>query len=148
MSTTATEVLVSPAVLDALRHHAHEQPEREVCGVLLGVWGAPTVVDGVVRGINILHARDRYMLDAASLLQADDAASARGGSVVGFYHSHPNQAAIPSISDRQTAWHGFVYLIVSTDAAHAPAICAWTIDHALRVHPLLLIEPKAPSNTR
>ena len=88
------------------------------------------------------------MLDAASLLKADDVASRRGASIVGFYHSHPNQAAIPSISDRQTAWQGFVYLIVSTDAVHASAICAWTIDHTLRVHPLLLIEPKAPSNTR
>ncbi len=138
MRDQPTEVVLATSVLDAIRHHALEQPHREVCGVLLGAWGPPPTITYAMRGTNVLNATDRYLLDAPTLLAADDRASRLGSSIVGFYHSHPNHVAIPSLSDRHSAWAGYLYLIVSVGAVHPPYSCAWSIDSALRIHPLPL----------
>lgn len=124
-------------MLDTIQRHALEQPCREVCGVLLGAWGPPIAALGVVRGHNVLRASDQYLIDAASLLAADDAARARGMAIVGFYHSHPNHVPIPSRSDRATAWAGFAYLIVGANAGQPATVCAWVMD-SQGIHPLLI----------
>jgi proteasome lid subunit RPN8/RPN11 len=131
-------ITVERGVLEAIQRHAREHPRREVCGVLLGAWGPPIAILDVMRGTNMLDAPDRYLLDAATLLAADDAARARGWAVVGFYHSHPNQTPIPSHSDRATAWQNFAYLIAGAHERDGPAICAWHIDHARTIRPLLV----------
>jgi len=33
--------------------------------------------------------------------------------VMGFYHSHPDAPAVPSEFDREHAWPGYCYVIVS-----------------------------------
>ena len=47
------------------------------------------------------------------MVRADKAARADGLGVVGFYHSHPDAPARPSEFDREHAWVGYCYVIVS-----------------------------------
>ena len=125
-------------LLDALWQHAETKPGREICGVLIGTWGATVEVMDALPGENLLSAPDRFLLDAASLLAADDAARARGAAIVGFYHSHPEHLPVPSTLDRQDAWTGHLYLIIGTTDGRTPATCGWTFDAERRIHPVLL----------
>jgi proteasome lid subunit RPN8/RPN11 len=109
--------------LAALWAHSAARQE-EACGVLVGQRVPQLRLTAVVAGRN-LHPtpQQHFLLDAQTLLQADAAARASGGAIVGFYHSHPSGTALPSRHDRRDAWPGHVYLIV---AAGPPMYaCAW-----------------------
>ena len=57
---------------------------------------------------------DRYQLDPAHYLEADKLARQLGLDIVGVWHTHPDHPPIPSVTDREHAWQGFVYWIVPT----------------------------------
>jgi proteasome lid subunit RPN8/RPN11 len=52
-------------------------------------------------------------------------AGSRGLEIIGFYHSHPDHAAIPSATDAALAWEAYCYLIVPITAQGAGAPRAW-----------------------
>lgn len=55
----------------------------------------------------------RFLAESSAYQQIEDMADARGLTLLGYYHSHPNVAAVPSEYDRIHAWPFFAYLIVS-----------------------------------
>ncbi|MFN8379296.1 MAG: M67 family metallopeptidase [Anaerolineae bacterium] len=55
----------------------------------------------------------RYAMSPLDWARLEDDAEARGLSLVGYYHSHPNARAIPSVFDRDHALPNFVYLITA-----------------------------------
>jgi proteasome lid subunit RPN8/RPN11 len=52
--------------------------------------------------------------------------------VVGFYHSHPEGAAVPSERDRRRAWPYYVYAIVSVKGTGPSDFKAWRLDDDLQ----------------
>jgi len=159
-------VRVRLPTLSQVWRHAQSQPEQEVCGILLGALSpadpypqpfalrAPVpggsepisaqdiakvlLVADNVEATNILGLHDRYMLDAATLLAADDRARAAGQHIVGFYHSHPDTLPIPSPTDRQAAWPGYLYVIVTSGHDRSGALCGWFVDDTQRFQPALI----------
>lgn len=123
MTLTDTDTLgLSPSVRDALLDHAvagaDRDPPEEVCGVLAGRRD-PDHATATRRVPNVAdRPRSRYELDPEATMTAVDAAATDGDDVVGFYHSHPESAPVPSATDRARAtWTGYVYLIVSPPEA-------------------------------
>ena len=55
----------------------------------------------------------RYAMSPLDWARLEDEAEGRGLSLVGYYHSHPNARAIPSVFDRDHALPNFVYLITA-----------------------------------
>ena len=56
----------------------------------------------------------RFVIDPRDHFAAIRDGRERGLSVVGFYHSHPRSAAVPSETDRaEAAYPGHLFLIVS-----------------------------------
>ena len=47
--------------------------------------------------------------------------------VVGFYHSHPDDAAVPSRYDLDHAWPFYSYLIVSVEAGRIADARSWRL---------------------
>ena len=45
--------------------------------------------------------------------------------VVGFYHSHPESAAVPSQYDLEHAWPTYSYIIVSVKNERAGDLFSW-----------------------
>lgn len=129
-------------ILDDLWQHAQELSPQEACGMLLGTPGTNTVVHLSVRGVNMLDAPDRFLLDAASLLRADALAAEHGLAIVGFYHSHPQGQPIPSRTDRDQAWPDVITLIVGMTADAGRSTCAWTIDAGGIIHPVIIAVAK------
>lgn len=78
-----------------------------------------------------VHPGDRlraYTIDPAELLAQQKASRAEGLEIVGYYHSHPDSEAVPSRSDRETAWPHVSYLIVGLDGARVRQIRSWAIE--------------------
>lgn len=93
-----------------------ERLPGEACGLLLGTRNlrrtevlelttAPNHFEG--------QAGQGFELDALHLVQAEDSARERGLRVVGLWHSHPGQAAVPSRADACGALRNWSYPILA-----------------------------------
>ncbi len=118
----------------AIRAHAAKDYPHECCGFLVGRADCDTVT--VMRTVSAANTRDdsprnRFEIDPGDLVKTDKAARAEGLGVVGFYHSHPDAPARPSEFDREHAWAGYCYVIVSVQAGRPREMRSWRLreDH-------------------
>ena len=105
----------------------------EACGVMIGRAGRRTVtVENVfhARNLNVERARDRFLLDPEDHLAADREARRRGLEIVGFWHSHPDHPARPSVTDLEAAWEGYSYVILSVGREGVVDVRSWILDGA------------------
>lgn len=119
-----------PGVLEAIGRHGEADYPEECCGVLLGT------VDGdrrrVTRAAPLPNARPderrrRFLVTAEDYRAAERDAEARGLTLIGFYHSHPDHPARPSAYDLEHAlpWHA--YLVLAVEAGRAGECTAWVL---------------------
>jgi proteasome lid subunit RPN8/RPN11 len=115
---------LTPAQLDQIRRHGEATYPHECCGVLTG----EILADGnkqawAVVQCNNAHddpSRTWYQIDPRDLVRIQREAYGRGEDVIGFYHSHPDDAANWSASDLEEAhWMGCSYLITSVQKGKA-----------------------------
>ncbi len=122
---------LKPAALDALRRHAEAAYPDECCGVLLGrATGAVREVEAAVAAPNALPdatRREGFVISADTVLAAERLARRCGLAIVGFYHSHPESAPIPSPRDRAGGWAGYSALIVSVADGRCRALRSWRL---------------------
>ena len=105
---------VERAALAEVDSHAVEGSPNEVCGLLIGPRGGGRVTQARrARNTVTERARDRYEIDPRDHIRSQKECDAAGLEVVGYYHSHPDHPAQPSVFDAERAWAGPLYLIVS-----------------------------------
>jgi proteasome lid subunit RPN8/RPN11 len=103
-------VIVRRVALDAIVFHARQAAPAECCGVLLGT---TDVVTDARRAGNLAIDLNRFLIDPKDHIDARREARARGLDVVGFYHSHPHSAPVPSPTDlAEASYADHLYLIV------------------------------------
>ena len=92
---------VTRGVLATLRDEAQRAHPLECCGLLLGHGQR---IDSAQPTANV-HADPArcFEIDPEALIAAHRAARAGGPQVLGYYHSHPNGSADPSLTDRAMA---------------------------------------------
>src|SRR5688572_28294533 len=90
--------------MDEIRTHGREAYPEECCGALLGRKGEPA---HVVRVERLAHAEHL--------------------SLLGFFHSHPDQPAAPSVYDRDHAFPFFHYLVCAVEGGVPAEVTAWTL---------------------
>lgn len=124
-------VSIGRTELAIIRDHASRGYPEEICGVLIGrdLAGSGRVV---ARVAPIENSRPdqrgrRYVITADALRQAERDAAAAELEVVGFYHSHPDHPAEPSVYDREHAWPWYTYVIVPVAAGDAGEPRAWRL---------------------
>jgi proteasome lid subunit RPN8/RPN11 len=116
---------VTRDVRDRLIAHAREESPGECCGLLLG------------RGDEVAEARrarnvasspaTRFVIHPKDHIDARRDGRARGLEILGFYHSHPRGAAVPSATDlAEAAYPGCVYAIIGL-AADVPEVRVFEI---------------------
>jgi len=111
-------------VLAAIREHGAETFPHECCGALIVIDG--TVVEAFrIENTTTEGAARRFKVSPDDYRRAEARARVRGGSLVGFYHSHPNAPARPSAYDLEHAWPNFTYVIISVRAGVPGDITAW-----------------------
>jgi proteasome lid subunit RPN8/RPN11 len=112
---------------------AREGYPNERCGLLLGrMNGSLSEVREVLlaRNVNVSRARDRYELDPEDFIRADAQARAAEMEIVGIWHTHPDHPARPSQTDRENAWCGWSYVILSVGSGGVNGIRSWRLDGA------------------
>ena len=124
-STTAarTTRIAEPAI-DAIRRHAAADFPDECCGALVEIDG--TIVEALpLANTTSSGAARRFRIGPDGYREADRRARERGGALVGFYHSHPNEPARPSAYDLEHAWPNLTYVIISVNGGTPGDITVW-----------------------
>ena len=142
---------VCPHHIQAIQSHAEMAYPEECCGLLLGhlegeikwlvevvsvenCWDAAAASESFPAVLSKSHGdsskRDRFAIAPTTMLQIQRQARDRKIAIVGIYHSHPDQAAVPSEFDRTVAWEQYSYIIVSVQQGIAQALQNWRLDAA------------------
>src|SRR5712671_6754795 len=115
-----------------MRTHGERDYPFECCGLMLGRFDNSR--KQVVETYPISNAREeaakrnRFLIRPEELLAGERAAMQKGLDVVGFYHSHPDEAAVPSRYDLDHAWPIYSYIIVSVDEGSARDLRSWEME--------------------
>ena len=116
-----------------MRGHGERDYPYECCGLLVGRFTEGGLKE-VVETYPISNAREeeakrnRFLIRPEELLRGERHARARGLDVVGFYHSHPDEEAIPSRYDLEHAWPTYSYIVVSVRGGTAVALRSWEME--------------------
>jgi proteasome lid subunit RPN8/RPN11 len=102
----------------------------EVCGLLLGKVGDPKIVTEIFEcgNLNKLKPETRYDMDPKDYLKGEALARQKGLEVLGIFHSHPDHPDRASETDRQAAWPGFSYIIMSIQKGKYFSMKSWVLD--------------------
>jgi proteasome lid subunit RPN8/RPN11 len=111
---------------DAIRREAARAYPHEGCGALLG---RPGEIGETLALPNQEHGspRTRFTVSPADYLATEASADARGLSLLGFWHSHPDHLAQPSETDRAYAWPGLLTLVIAVERGAPGELTAWDV---------------------
>jgi proteasome lid subunit RPN8/RPN11 len=118
-----------------IRQHGESEFPHECCGVILGDLHDDATVDvRIVRELRPLsnvhedgHER-RYLVSPDEMFALLREERKTGRKILGFYHSHPNHPAQPSIYDRDWASPWYTYIIVSVIDGSSDVMTAWRLE--------------------
>ncbi len=128
-------LVISRRHLHAIGLHGSATYPEECCGVLIGRATGGNGANGttlVERLLSVDNERgdsrhNRYVITPETVLAAQREARAAGLDIVGYYHSHPDHPARPSDFDREHAWPGLSYLIVSVERGQVADARSWRL---------------------
>lgn len=126
-------ISLTDAQLDEMRRHGEQDYPFECCGLLIGRFteGGRKEVSETYPISNAREEeakRNRFLIRPEELMRGERHARARHLDVVGFYHSHPDDEAIPSRYDLEHAWPTYSYIVVSVREGRAVALRSWEME--------------------
>jgi proteasome lid subunit RPN8/RPN11 len=113
-------------VVAAIRAHGRSTYPHECCGALIGRDGAVQEAFALPNTTDE-GPRRRFLVRPDDYRLAETRASAAGGELLGFYHSHPDHPAEPSPYDLDHAWPFFSYVILSVKNAEPAEMRSWRL---------------------
>jgi proteasome lid subunit RPN8/RPN11 len=116
--------------LEICRHGEQEFP-HECCGVILGDLDQDVRIVRELRPLSNVHEdghERRYLVSPDEMFALLREERKTGRKILGFYHSHPNHPAQPSIYDRDWASPWYTYIIVSIQDGTSDVITAWRLE--------------------
>src|SRR5689334_1089027 len=119
--------------LTNIRQHGERDYPFECCGLMLGRFESEAR-KVVVETYPISNAREeeskrnRFLIRPEELMRGEKYARARSLDVVGFYHSHPDDRAVPSQYDLEHAWPTYSYIVVSVEQNQAVDLRSWEME--------------------
>ena len=125
-------IIVNDQELSGMRAHGERDYPFECCGLMLGRFE-----DGrkrVLETYPISNAREeeakrnRFLIRPEELMRGEKYAREKGSDVVGFYHSHPDDRAVPSKYDLDHAWPSYSYIVVAVEKGHAADLRSWEME--------------------
>ncbi len=126
-------IRLSDEDLAMIYDHGRDAYPEECCGVMIGrvESGSGEVVISEVQSAENeredSRRHNRFLISPQALLEAQRSARERGLDVLGYYHSHPDHPARPSEFDREHAWPGTSYLIISVEEGSVVDATSWRL---------------------
>jgi proteasome lid subunit RPN8/RPN11 len=121
---TERRLTISRDVDAAIRAHGQETYPHECCGALVGKDDRVTQIVALPNTTEE-GPRRRFLVRPSDYREAEKQASALGGDLLGFYHSHPDHPARPSQYDLDHAWPTFAYIIVAVAEGTSTDMTVW-----------------------
>jgi proteasome lid subunit RPN8/RPN11 len=124
-------VILSQTLQTSIFQHLQGTYPNEGGGFLLGsMEGDSICIHETIQIENVFEEEEqyhRYAMTPQDWMRLEDEADSRGLTLVGYYHSHPDSPAIPSIYDRDHALPNFVYIITQVQQAKAVDMRVWRL---------------------
>lgn len=136
-------ILLAPRMLKDIVDAAENAYPEEACGLLVGRTdpGGNIRVLAVHGSPNLAQDRRRaFEVDPQLRIRLHERSRRGAGSLVGLYHSHPDQSAQPSQTDLERAWEpDLIWLITSVLDGQAVLTTAHRlVDDGTRFAPISL----------
>lgn len=122
---------LSDAIQAEIARQGEDGYPEEICGVMIGTdAGADRDVQEIRLLTNTMteNRQRRYLIDPLELARIERETDARGLTILGFYHTHPDHPAEPSVTDLDWAWPFYSYLIQSVRKGKAEVKRSWRLD--------------------
>lgn len=125
-------IAVNDEQLGVMRAHGERDYPYECCGLMLGRFDGG--LKKVVEAYEISNAREeeakrnRFLIRPEELIRGEKYAREAGLDVVGFYHSHPDDVAVPSQYDLEHAWPTYSYIVMSVENGRAVDLRSWEME--------------------
>jgi len=125
-------IVVSEEQSSAMRAHGERDYPHECCGLMLGRFEDDR--KNVLETYPISNAREeqakrnRFLIRPEELMHGEKYARGKGLDVVGFYHSHPDDVAVPSQYDLEHAWPTYSYIVVAVGKGSATDLRSWEME--------------------
>ena len=124
---------VNQTIIDAITAHAEEDYPHECGGMLIGTFteGKKTVVETFpLENAREEEARhNRVLILPKDVLKAERYAREKKLDLVGYYHSHPDDVAVPSQYDLDHALPVWSYVIASVIKGRVDDIRSWEMEN-------------------
>ena len=126
-----TTINITQEIENSFTSHGEKDYPHECCGFILGHYQ-----DSESFGVEYLPASNvkkgnrerRFLIDPLAYKNAEDAADERELSIISIVHSHPDHPDKPSDFDRNHAWPGFSYIIISVQNGKATSYRSWQLN--------------------
>ena len=111
--------------------HGERDYPYECCGLLLGSFSEDGTGKICAETYQISNAREeeakrnRFLIRPEELMRGEKYAATKGLDVIGFYHSHPDDRAVPSAYDLDHAWPVYSYILVAVKSGRAEDLLSW-----------------------
>lgn len=94
-------IIIASGLIDGLWAQVAKSADQEICGLLLGQGKR---VEQLLYTTNVAANPSReFEIEPAALIAAHRAMRSGGPVIIGYFHSHPTGAAIPSATDAAMA---------------------------------------------
>ena len=125
-----TRINLTDRIINDYTKHAEDDYPHECCGFILGEFNEDQSF-----GEKYLPAKNtkeenrerRFLIDPNAYQNAEDEADKQKLSVISIVHSHPNHPDKPSDFDRDHAWPGFSYIIISVYLGKVKSYKSWQL---------------------
>ena len=125
-----TAINITQKIVDTFISHGEKDYPYECCGFILGQFK-----DEESFGVEYLPASNvkegnrkrRFLIDPLAYQKAEDKADKHEMSVISIVHSHPDHPDKPSDFDRDHAWPGFSYIIISVQNGKSISYKSWQL---------------------
>jgi proteasome lid subunit RPN8/RPN11 len=116
--------------LSEINAHGERDYPYECCGLLIGKFeddGRKVTIEtySISNAREEQAKRNRFLILPEELKRGERHAREKGLDIIGFYHSHPDEAAVPSKYDLDHAWPTYSYIVVSIRQARAESLRSW-----------------------
>lgn len=123
------KIVLTSVQRDELRRSARAAYPDECCGLIGGVYETDLVRVGFV--VPVINSADdprlSYYMNEKDMIRAYYEIERAGYELIGIYHSHPDDPAVLSQTDRALAtWRDLIYVVVG-EVNTNPHITAWQI---------------------
>ena len=129
------KVILPARLVEQIRRHGEAAYPEECCGFLVmrnspNLAGESRRIDRVTPVENRMEGERnrRFVIPPDDLRRFESSIEGTGEILGGFYHSHPDHPAVPSLFDQENAWPWYAYLVLSVKKGKAAELGVFELD--------------------